>query len=197
MSRQDFEKWQARYADKTVSEPKDVEPFLQEIEGELPRTGRALDLAGGVGRNAIFLARRGLQVTLVDISPRGLELARASAAAQGLEIDTCALDLDVDPLPVGPFGLVVCTWFLLTSDLWRTIAGALAPNGRVVYVQPTIRHLERHAHPPARFLLEFENLEQTLRAAGLEPLRLEQGWDPNGAHTARVLAQEAPQRGAS
>ena len=65
MSRKDFDKWQARYAERSVSEPEEVEPFLQEIAAELPSLGRALDLAGGVGRNAIFLARRGLRVTLV------------------------------------------------------------------------------------------------------------------------------------
>ena len=195
MSRQDFEKWQGRYAERSVSDPEEVEPFLKEIEAELPSLGRALDLAGGVGRNAIFFARRGLQVTLEDVSPRGLDLASATAERVGVEIDTCALDLEVDALPEGPFDLVVCTWFLLTPEMWRAIASALAPSGRVVYVQPTTRHLERHAHPPARFLVEFEHLASTLGSAGLEPLRLEQGWDSNGAHTARVLARKASRKG--
>ena len=48
---------------------------------------RVLDLACGHGRHTLELARRGFRVTGVDLSPRSLELARGSAAAEGLEID--------------------------------------------------------------------------------------------------------------
>jgi 2-polyprenyl-3-methyl-5-hydroxy-6-metoxy-1,4-benzoquinol methylase len=70
MSDADRQKWDARYAQPAAA-PRDPEPFLLELDHLLPRSGRALDVAGGAGRNAIWLARRGLDVTLVDISAVG------------------------------------------------------------------------------------------------------------------------------
>ncbi len=191
MSQSDREKWDERYAKKgAVAEP--VDPFLEEVADRLPLSGRALDVAGGTGRNALFLARRGLEVSLVDISERGLELARAVAEAEGLAISTRAMDLDRDGFPPGLFDVVACTWFLLGRDHWDAISRALVPGGLVLYVQPTTTHAERHAHPGRRFLVDFDDLAGAVRGAGIEPLRFEQGWDANGNHTARLLGQGAP-----
>ena len=189
MSEADRKKWEARYARPQAAEASSVDPFLEEIENDLPRPGRALDLAGGTGRHALFLARRGWTVTLVDISDRGLSLAQRAAKKGGLALVTLTLDLEEDPLPEGPFDLVVCTWFLLSGRNWIDIASVLAPGGTVVYVQPTPTHLQRHAHPGRRFTVEFSDLEAAVRAAGIVSLRLEQGWDRGGNHTARLLGR--------
>lgn len=189
MSEADREKWEARYAQKKKAADGSVDPFLDEIAFELPSLGRALDVAGGAGRNALFLARRGLDVTVVDISDRGLGLARAAAGEEGFSIATRALDLDRDPLPEGPFAVVVCTWFLLRTAHWQAIARVLAPGGLVVYVQPTLGHAQRHDHPSRRFLADFAELGPMVRDAGVEPLRLEEGWDARGNHTARLLGR--------
>ena len=94
MSQADREKWEARYAGDDGGEVRRVDPFLEQVAEELPSSGRALDLAGGTGRNALFLSRRGLDVTLVDISSQGLARARSAAEAEGLSISTQSLDLD-------------------------------------------------------------------------------------------------------
>ena len=191
MSQADREKWDARYAkENAVSEP--VDPFLEEIADRLPLSGRALDVAGGSGRNALFLARRGLEPTLVDISERGLELARSAAATEGLAIPTWAIDLDRDSLPPGLFDVVICTWFLLGAAHWKAISRVLVPGGLVIYVQPTTTHSERHAHPGRRFLVDFDELTVAVRDAGIEFLRFEQGWDAKGNHTARLLGRWTP-----
>jgi len=189
MSQADRDKWEARYARPRAAEVSSVDPFLEEIEGDLPRSGRALDLAGGTGRHALFLAHRGFHVTLVDISARGLSLAQTAAQEQGLAILTRALDLEEDPLPEGPFSLVLCTWFLLSDRNWIDMASVLEPGGAVVYVQPTPKHLERHSHPGRRFTVEFADLEAAVRSAGIAAVRLEQGWDRAGNHTARFLGR--------
>ena len=44
-----------------------------------------VDIAGGAGANALWLARRGLDVTLADISPVGLALAEDECRARGVE----------------------------------------------------------------------------------------------------------------
>lgn len=188
MSQADFEKWQARYAQAGPPEPAD--PFLVELGSMLPSRGRALDVAGGAGRHALFLAGRGLRVTLVDISPAGLDLAWCRAADAGVSIATAALDLERDPLPDGPYELVLCTSFLPSQALWRQMVDRLSPGGKLVYVQPTTTNLERHAHPSRRFLLEPGQLQEIVSALDLHPLRLEEGWDPTGRHTARLLAEK-------
>jgi SAM-dependent methyltransferase len=60
---------------------------------ELETGERVLDLACGHGRVAIPLAERGFGVTGVDLSPRSLELARASAGARGLDVDFVESDM--------------------------------------------------------------------------------------------------------
>ena len=61
----------------------------------LPK-GRALDIATGKGRNAIFLAERGFQVVGIDISPVALEMARRAAQEKSLAIDWQEADLERD-----------------------------------------------------------------------------------------------------
>lgn len=186
MSKADFERWQARYARAGSSEP--VDPFLIEIEELLPTRGKALDVAGGAGRHAIFLARRGLDVTLADISPLGLELAQRRARAAGVAITTLALDFEQASLPAGPFGLILCTSYLPARRLWEEMVNRLDPEGRLVFVQPTITNLQRHSHPGRRVLIEPGQLETMVASLGLKPIRIEEGWDASGRHTARLLA---------
>ena len=67
--------WDERYARGDHPGP-DPDPFLARmatyIDEFLPHRGRALDLAGGAGRNAVYLAGLGFEVTLVDVSRAGL-----------------------------------------------------------------------------------------------------------------------------
>lgn len=195
VSRADLEKWESRYAGRDARGPGPVDPFLLEIEAELPTSGAALDLAGGNGRHALFLAERGFDVTLVDVSPRGLALAEAAADASGLSISTAALDLDEGPLPEGPFELILCSWYMISHSLWDEVARVLAPAGRLAYVQPTSTHLERHKHPGRSFVIEVSELEAQLSRVGLEVLRLDAGWDANGNHTARLWARKTGLQG--
>lgn len=186
ISKADFERWQARYA--RAGSPEPVDPFLIEIEEALPTRGKALDVAGGAGRHAIFLARRGLEVTLADISPMGLELAQRRARAAGVAVYTLALDFEKASLPLGPFSLILCTSYLPTRRLWGEMVERLDPEGRLVFVQPTTTNLQRHSHPSRRVLIDPGQLETLVVNLGLKPVRLEEGWDSSGRHTARLLA---------
>ena len=60
---------------------------LLDVAEQLPMKGRALDVAGGTGRHARWLAQRGLRVTLCDISPVALAAARGSATAARLDVE--------------------------------------------------------------------------------------------------------------
>lgn len=185
MSDFDRQKWDARYQQPSAA-PRDPESFLLALDELLPRTGRALDVAGGAGRNAIWLVHRGLDVTLLDISTVGLEHAAASAAAEGLSISTIAADLDNDPLPAGPWNLVVCCHFLW-RPLYAQAADLLAPAGILVVVQPTRKNLERHASPSERFLLADGELPTLVR--GLDIVHYDEAWQASGRHEARLAAR--------
>ncbi len=186
MEETDAERWDRKY---TARGPRSggPAPFLLEVADELPRRGAGLDLAGGAGRNALWLARRGLQVTLCDVSRVALALAASEAEAQGLALVTDRRDLEVDPPPQGPWELILVHDYL-NRDLFARFPDLLASEGLLVYVQPTKRNLERHTHPSARFLLEEGELGRLARS--LDVLRLEEGWTSSGRHEARLLARK-------
>jgi 2-polyprenyl-3-methyl-5-hydroxy-6-metoxy-1,4-benzoquinol methylase len=159
---------------------------LTQAEVFLPRQGRALDLAGGVGRNALWLAERGLDVTLADISENALVQAADHAAERGLSIDTLAIDLEEDAFPEGPWSVVVDT-FYFQRDLFAAICGQLAPGGVLVFCQPTVENLARNPRPSRRFLIE-PGLAPTL-VADLEVVHHWEGWTAAGSHEVHLVAR--------
>ena len=128
------ERWDRRYRDDPTTTPPTPTPhsFLLERADDLPTTGAALDIASGLGRNAIWLARRGLHVTAVDISAVACDILRQRAVDLDLTIDVQRLDLEHDPLPNGPFDLIVDTLYL-ERPLAPQIERALAPGGLLLF----------------------------------------------------------------
>lgn len=85
--------WNASFRGEGVGFDKEPNHLLVETVAKL-RPGTALDVAMGQGRNALYLASRGWKVTGVDFSDEGMRLARESAAARHLTLDTVNADLD-------------------------------------------------------------------------------------------------------
>ncbi|MEZ4446855.1 MAG: class I SAM-dependent methyltransferase [Polyangiaceae bacterium] len=178
-------KWDERHrrGDHTASGPSS---FLTAMAARLPRQGAALDVAGGAGRHALWLAERGLDVTLVDVSPVGLALAERRASERGLALTTVARDLEEEPLPAGPWDLIVVVNYLERA-LFPRFAEILVPGGLLLLAHPTVRNLERHARPSRRFLLERGEAAELL--AGLTILEGGEAWTEGGRHEARYLAR--------
>lgn len=191
MSRADRTRWNTRY--RAQEEPLPPSPFLESLDPVLPRRGRALDVAGGSGRHALWLARRGLEVTLADVSDVALDHARRAAEAAGLALATLRVDLEEEPLPPGPWDLIVCTYFL-HRPIFAAFPAALAPGGLLVFAHATRSNLQRHPRPGPRHVLEDGELPGLL--GPLEVLRSEEGWLESGRHEARVLARRRPEEGA-
>ncbi len=121
--------WDERYA---ASRQWSVTPnqFVADRLRALP-PGRALDLACGEGRNAIWLATRGWAVTALDFSPVGIRRGREAAAEAGVEVTWMVGDVLTDPLP--EVDLLVVAYLQLPPDERRTALRrawkALAPDG--------------------------------------------------------------------
>lgn len=187
------ERWNQRHATGAAPGP-EPSAALRDLAGELPTHGRALDVAGGAGRHALWLARRGLDVTLVDVSDVAVELAGRGDPRPGT-LTALRRDLEEEALPAGPWDLILVSHYLQRS-LFEALAAALAPGGLLVYVQPTRRNLERHARPGPAFLVE----EGELRAAFEDRLEIirydegwtDEGWTDEGRHEARLLARARP-----
>lgn len=121
-------------------------PIVLERFGLWPR--KVLDLACGEGTFAIAMAKRGLQVTGVDLSPEMLSIARERAAKDGLEVKFLQQDMRLLSLR-GRFDLVTC-WFdslnylLRIDDLAQALAGVsrvLDKNSIFIFDVNTIRAL--------------------------------------------------------
>jgi len=193
MSDEDCRKWDARYREQKVAL---TEPatFLTSITDRLPTDGSAVDVAGGGGRNAIWLAQRGLDVTLLDISSEALRLAQQAADHAGVKITTEQIDLVDASFPVGPWDLIFSCDFLQRS-LFAIYPNVLRIGGTLAVAQPTTKNLERHPRPPSRFLLKEGELREL--ASPLEVIYYDERWQDNDHHEARLVARRIPNRNAS
>jgi 2-polyprenyl-3-methyl-5-hydroxy-6-metoxy-1,4-benzoquinol methylase len=181
--RNDRERWNRRYAEGFGNNGPD--PFLTSLDSLLPGSGTALDVAGGAGRNALWLAERGLDVTLADVSDVAVARAQERAAGAGLALQTIVTDLTGDPLPPGPWDLIVCIHYL-HRELFPAMAAALAPAGLLVCSIATVRNRERHERPRPPFVLEEGELPGLVE--GLEVVACEEGWFDDH-HDARLVAR--------
>lgn len=123
-------KWDARYreADR-IPAPALV---LTENLHLLPRSGEALDLACGLGENALLLAEQGLAVSAWDLSPVATERLRREAAARGLGVTAEVRDVQAQPPAPEAFDVILVAHFL-DRALAPAIAAALRPGGLLLY----------------------------------------------------------------
>lgn len=185
MSEADRERWDRAWREGAHAD--DSQPdWLDALDAELPRAGRALDVAAGAGRVALWWAARGLETLAVDVSAEGLKLAREAAARRGLALATRVLDLEREPPPDGPFA-AISVFHYLQRELFPALAARLAPQGVLVCELATTRNLERHARPSARFLLAPGEL--LALCAPLEIVSFREGW-LGDRHLSRAVARK-------
>ncbi len=114
----------------------------------LPK-GRALDLAAGCGRHAIYLAQHGYRVDALDISLVALSRLTHQARAQRLPVRAAAVDLDDVMLPWATYELIINSYYL-NRALLPQLPQALAPGGAVLVetplYDPAVDHPSEIAH---------------------------------------------------
>jgi len=188
MSLADLEKWDAKYHEATEV-PSAPSAALLELASWLPHQGRGLDVAGGAGRHAIWLANRGLTMTVADISPVGLKLARQRAMVAGVSIDTVRCDLDHEQaIPGGPWDLIVVVC-IQCRHLLSQMRHELVRGGKLVIVQPTMTNLKRHSRPSAQYLFKDGELRR-LAEPLFNVLHYREGWSADDRHDAVMVAEK-------
>ena len=129
----DRERWNEKYRGDDFDLPEDPIPELARRIDTLPE-GRALDVATGTGRNAIYLAKHGYDVEAVDVSDEALERARRRAAEQAVDIEWLRADL-TDPefdIEADAYDVITVSFFA-ALELLPDLKEALAPDGVLVY----------------------------------------------------------------
>ncbi len=130
---------------------------LTDNEFLLPEAGTALDLACGLGANAVFLAQQGLTVSALDISSVAIEKLTAYAAQQGLNIEARQQKIDHYSLADLKFDVIVVSRFL-DRALSDAIIDALNPAGLLFYQTYTREKAGRHGPNNPDYLLEENEL---------------------------------------
>lgn len=165
--------WDERYQEEGFAYGDQPNDFLAEMAPRLP-SGRALCLAEGEGRNAVFLAQRGLDVTAVDLSPVGLSKARYLAGQRGVTLTTVRADLADFEIESRAWDVIVSIWAhtpsALRRELHRRVVAGLRPGGALVleaYTPEQLRY-KTGGPPDADLLMTLEGLRQELHGLNFE-----------------------------
>lgn len=182
--------WDQRYTDEERVWSAEPNVFVAEyLAGRRP--GTAIDLGAGEGRNAVWLATAGWEVTAVDFSAVGMTKARAMARDADVELATVVEDVEAFE-PTVPVDLVLLCYLQIPDDeqrrLLRRVARWLAPGGAVFVVAHDKSNIEAgHGGPQDPDVCY--SVEQTVAAlAGLE-IEFAEVLDRDGALDTVVLAQ--------
>lgn len=149
------EKWDKRYRDST--EPGQACHILREFSHLLPKHGRSLDLACGLGANALFLAERGLDSHAWDISSVGLNKLTGFAARQGLQVTTLEKDIEKEPPAANSFDVIVVSRFLY-RPICTKLVNALRPGGLLYYQTFNKDRLTKHGPDNLDYRLDSNEL---------------------------------------
>jgi tellurite methyltransferase len=130
------DKWNQRYLEGTHGTlPPDsllIDAFDRYIEPIFPNAGHALDVAGGTGRHAIFLAAKGWKVRLIDIAEAGLVNARKNAGTLASHIEFKVEDLAQFQGSTASYD-VITVFFFLRREMFSEMVKALKPGGLLLY----------------------------------------------------------------
>jgi tellurite methyltransferase len=192
----DLHDWNKRYRlRERPAEDLDAAPTPLLVEtasalapGKAPR--KALDLACGAGRNALWLAEHGWEVTAVDGAPAAIEILRTRATDRGLKINAVVADLEKGEYEIEPsrWDLVAMCYYL-QRNLFEPSKRGVAPGGLLI----SIVHINEPGEEGGPHRLRPGQLEQYF--AGWEILHCHEGKANDPAHhraVAEIVARPPP-----
>jgi SAM-dependent methyltransferase len=171
--------WDQRYGVPEYQFGTAPNAWLAAQAGRLGPGMRALAAGDGEGRNGVWLARQGLEVTSVDLSAVGLAKARALAAAEGVPLRTMVANLAEWGWPEAAFDLIAWIYVIMPEAERRAAAAkavrALAPGGLLVLEGFTPRQLGRASGGPKDPALLWTRAMVEADFAGLEVVEIWEG----------------------
>lgn len=182
------EKWDAHYQAASIGPPTAV---LRDYAHLLPAHGRALDLACGLGANALLLAAHGLETHAWDLSAVAISKLEAEAQTRGLTLHGHSCDVKTAALPTTSFDVIVCCHYLERPLVPRIIA-ALRPGGLVFFQTFTVEAIDDEGPKRPEWRLASNELLQMFSGLRVVAYREEgllgdtaQGW----RNKAMIVAQ--------
>ena len=115
----------------TEPDPFFISAYERFVDPSLPKASVALDLAGGLGRHAIWLASRNWQVTVVDVSDVAIGKLSQTALERNVKLEVLAGDASEYKFKLARFDLIVL-FYHLDRSLFPKIVSALKPGGLLV-----------------------------------------------------------------
>jgi 2-polyprenyl-3-methyl-5-hydroxy-6-metoxy-1,4-benzoquinol methylase len=190
------ERWDGRYDREIYVYGKEPVAFLKDKLHRLKK-GKALVLAMGEGRNAVYLAQHGFDVTGVDISSVAIEKCKRLADERGVQVNTVVADLTDYDLGSEQYDLITNFYFYEKSLLPKVIE-ALKPEGMFIFEQFSIEHLklaQRFGPKTAKYLVKPDELLKVFQSTRIlyyedTVVELDEGRHKGAAAIIRLIAQK-------
>ena len=180
----DKDRWNKKYDKEAYLFGEKPIPFLVD-NIHILRKGKALDVAMGEGRNGVYLATQGFDVTGLDISEKGLEKAHALAAKNNVIVKTKVVDLEKAELESNTYDLILCTYYM-DRGIYKKFYDALKPGGMVLVETYNIDYL-KYRKFNAKWALETNELLDIFK--GMRILRYQDYDDAREAYSS-IIAQK-------
>jgi SAM-dependent methyltransferase len=175
-ARMDRDSWNARYEGKELVWTAQPNRLVAAQVAGLP-PGRALDLGAGEGRNAVWLAEQGWEVTAVDFSEVGLAKGADLADRRGVGLEWVVADLREFKPPAAAFDLVMLIYIHLQAAdrgaMHAAAASAVAPGGALLVLGHDLSNIEHGYGGPQDPSILFAPDEVAQELPGLEIQRAE------------------------
>ncbi len=198
--------WDARYQTDQYVYGRHANTFLTTQRHRLDAGWRALAVGDGEGRNGVWLARQGLRVTSVDVSPVAVQKALKLALDRAVTLQAVCADVTTWDWPRDVYDVAVSVFLHLPPDqrpaVHAGLVRAVRPGGLVLLEAFTPRQRDYPSGGPPDAALLYDT--ETLRAdfAGAEILELteqettlDEGPGHRGAgHTVRLVARRPDER---
>ncbi len=162
MTVEDRARWDSIYRQRNQDTYPDPDPFLFEYTPPVAASQdkRALDLAGGLGQNGLWLAQQGYTVDVIDISRMALLRGRQEMVSHNLRnMNFLQVDLDTVDLKLSKYHLV-CVFRYLKRELFPQIRASIRPGGRLIYETYNVHYTKIVPQFNPAFLLQPGELTQ-------------------------------------
>jgi SAM-dependent methyltransferase len=183
--------WDERFATGDYPQNPEPSPVLREYVEAFP-DGRALDVATGTGRNAVFLAESGYTVDALDQSKEGLKITRENAAESGVEDNIACIQADVPTyeFPEDRYAAIAISYYRAV-DRFPDIKEALIDGG-VLFVEHHLRSTDGPLSGPSTDRYRFASNELLHACLDMTVLYYDETTTPHEGKrsaTARVIAR--------